>query len=139
MSELQKWITSISGAVVGQMAVLGFFYLLVFNSASPNLSAKSTSPRPREVTVMLSQTGRAGAARTGRQRSRTGTNRTRTREDTPPEPSPTGKQFVDTDSSTAQVDAPKDSRFESDRNHPRLDGISTRPEHAAGSRPHPAG
>ena len=55
MSEFQKWIASISGAVVGQIAVLAFFYLLITNSTSQSLAAKSASPQPREVTVMLSQ------------------------------------------------------------------------------------
>ena len=115
MSELQKWITSISGAVVGQMVVLGFFYLLVFNSTSPNLSAKSAAPQPREVTVMLSQLIKPDPPEPIPDQSKPD-EAAPPDEEAPPEPPPFKKQFIDTDSNTAQVDAPKNSRFESDRN-----------------------
>ena len=116
MSELQKWITSISGAVVGQMAILVFFYLLVFHSSVPGLSAKSPKPQSREVTVMLSQLAEEKIPEAAPQIESP---------QPAPEPEPElpeeeplrrDKPFIDTDSNTARPEAPREARFESDRN-----------------------
>ncbi len=111
MSELQKWITSISGAAVCQIVVLGFFYLMVSKTASPNLSAKSGAPK--EVTIMLSQM----VEQFREPLPETQEVKLEPEEELPKvETVPSTKQFVNTDSNTAQVEAPKNALFESDRN-----------------------
>jgi len=111
MSELQKWITSISGAAVGQIVVLAFFYLMLCQSTSPNLSAKSEAPK--EVTIMLSQmVEQLSEPVTEPQEAKLEPEEELPKE----EPVPLAKQFLNTDSNTAQVEAPKNALFESDRN-----------------------
>ncbi|MDF1816090.1 MAG: hypothetical protein P1V20_28070 [Verrucomicrobiales bacterium] len=119
MSELQKWITSISGAVVGQIAVLAFFYLLVINPGSPRFSANAARIEPREVTVMLSQIKEQAREELPEPEAA----ETEKVEEKPAELPPEEedifskeKGYINTDSNTARAEAPENARFESDRN-----------------------
>lgn len=103
MSEAQKWLTSISGAIVGQVIVLLFFMLLINRPQATEITDQADNA-PQEITIMLSEL--------------------QTEPELPepePEPEPEKqlereKRFINTDANTAAEEAPKDATFESDRN-----------------------
>ncbi len=114
MTETQKWIASISGAVIGQLLVLAFFYLLVIDSR-PTEAAARQEPEPREVTVMLSQL--LEQAQLEPEPPQPAEPEQEQQEEEPEAETPDfGKPFVDTDSNTAAAEAPVNARYESDKN-----------------------
>lgn len=117
MSETQKWMVSISGAVVGQLAVLAFFYLIIINPSAVELSAKTVS-EPNEVTVMLSQM--IEQAEMAPPEPPEEEEPEEDEEEEPEEPTREedllARAFINTDTNTARDEAPENARFESDRN-----------------------
>lgn len=118
MTDLQKWITSISGAVIGQILVLGLFYFMVVNPVAPRLMPKTKPSAPKEVTVMLSQ-----IIEQAKQSLPEAKPEVAGKEPEPPEPEPAppppsavARQFVETEGKTTYENAPDNARFESDRN-----------------------
>lgn len=119
MSETQKWMVSISGAVVGQLAVLAFFYLIIINPSAVKLSAKVVS-ETNEVTVMLSQMidqAEMAPPESPEEEEEKPEEEEKEAEEPPtPEEDLFAKAFINTDTNTARDEAPENAPFESDRN-----------------------
>ncbi len=115
MSETQKWVASISGAVVGQLAILAFFYLLVVTSTTGRIPMKP-APEPKEVTVMLSQLLDNARREPPLPPEPLPEEPVPEEDPVPPDPLVERRQFMDTDANTPSDRAPERAEFESDRN-----------------------